>query len=74
MSEASSPLNAAAVAKELAEQFGSKLGIVSEDLLVRPTFRQQFHDELDGNSRPFNDGLAHEHLWVDGDSFFPVHT
>jgi hypothetical protein len=32
--------------------------VLSEDLLRRPTARQKVHDELDGNSRAFADGLS----------------
>src|SRR5437867_11616835 len=52
---------------------GLELRVVGQYLLVSPPFRQQFHQELDGDTRALDDWLAHQHLRVRDNPVLPVH-
>src|SRR5689334_20155204 len=49
------------------------MGIVLQDLFMTPTIGQKFHQKGNGNPRPFNDRLAHQHLWVYDNAILAAH-
>lgn len=53
--------------------FRRQVIVFAENLLKRPAARQQVNHELYGDSRPFDDWLTNQHLWVNRYAIFPRH-
>ncbi len=52
--------------------FACQMIVFLENLLNAPTAPEKIDDELDGNSRSLNDGLAQQHVRINDDSLLPV--
>src|SRR5262249_61829615 len=53
--------------------FLGQLRVVAQDLRVGPVLGQQFDEELYGDPRAGDDGLAHQDSGVHSDAILPVH-
>lgn len=54
--------------------FLANVWVVVEDLLVSPPGRQEFDDELNCQTGPFDHWLTDQDFGVDGDALLPLHT
>src|SRR5580700_4238670 len=50
-----------------------QIGIVVQDLLLRPPLRQKVNDELDGQPGSLDDRLSHQNIRTRDDPILPLH-
>jgi hypothetical protein len=55
------------------EIVGCELRVIRQNLLLRPTFGEQFEKKLDGEAGSLDDRFAHQDPRVNGDSLLPFH-